>query len=159
MTDIVRSSISDAILAAAAILDPPEPPLGYGSDLSCVDDLDPEMREVSGSDVRSLAEALIRSIMTPRGSVPDAPDYGIDLRSYLHRPSTRTELLAIEGDIANEWGKDDRVSRSEVTIDVLEMGRVLRGRGRVYPADPSLEPFSLVFGVTDAGAAIEEIYG
>jgi len=149
MTDIVRSSIAEAILAAAAILDPPDPPLGYGSDLSCVEDLDPEMREVSGADVRSLAEALIRSIMTPRGSVPDAPDYGIDLRSYLHRPSTRTELLAIEGDIANEWGKDDRVSRFEVTIDVIENGRVPPGLGRVYPADPNLEPFSIVLDVPE----------
>lgn len=153
--DFLASSLADLDRVESA----PEPPLGFGGDLSCVDDLDADMREVSGDDIASLAQALMRRILTPRGSVPDAPDYGIDLRGYLHRPSTRAELLALSGDVQNEWSKDDRVARSEVQISAIEMGKRISGSGRIYPADPNLEAFTLTFGVTDAGAAIEEIYG
>lgn len=159
MTDAVRDFLAAYLENVERIVDPPEPPLGFGSDMSCVDDLTEDMAEVDGSTTRALAEALIRRIGTPRGSVLDAPDYGIDLRSYLHRGSTQSELLGLAGDVSNEWRKDDRVERVEVEISVIEFGRILRGRGRVYPADPSITPFTLTFGITDAAVAIEEIYG
>lgn len=159
MTDAVRDFLAAYLENVERIVDPPEPPLGFGSDMSCVDDLTEDMAEVDGRTTRALAEALIRRIGTPRGSVLDAPDYGIDLRSYLHRGSTQAELLGLAGDVANEWRKDDRVERVEVEINVIELGRILRGRGRVYPADPSINPFTLTFGITDAAVAIEEIYG
>lgn len=156
---IVRETLAASLASTVRVVAPPDPPFGFGADLSCVNDLTADMAEVSGSDTRSLAEALIRRIGTPRGTVLDSPDYGIDLRSYLHRPSTHEELIGLAGDIQNEWSKDDRVSSAEVEISVLEVGRVLRGRGRVFPADPSVSPFALTFAVTDAAVAIEEIYG
>lgn len=48
-----------------------------GSDFSGVDDLDPAMREVSGR--LALAQAYARRLNTPRGALPDWPEYGFDL--------------------------------------------------------------------------------
>ncbi len=151
--------VHEAIAAALAELEPernaPTAPFGYGADISCVADLAEDMGEVSGR--RALAEALVRAITTPRGSLADALERGIDLRSYLNRGVTRDELLSIEGTVRAEWRKDDRVAAVDVTVTFSANTKTLRGRGRITPV--AGDGFDLVFALTDAGVAIEEIYG
>lgn len=152
---VVREAIAAALAELEPEQDAPTGPFGYGADMSCVADLAEDMGEGSGR--RALAESLIRAITTPRGSLADALERGIDLRSYLHRGTTRAELLSIEGLVRAEWRKDDRVAAVDVAVTFSASTKTLHGRGRVTPV--AGDAFELVFALTDAGAAIEEIYG
>lgn len=115
------SSIFDDVLSAAVsgfapetiARAPSEDPLGY--DVSCVDDIDPQAREVEGEEM--MAEAWARRLTTARGSLEDDPDYGLDLLDVLHRKMTTAEIAAIPGQIAGELLKDERTL--DVTVKIL----------------------------------------
>jgi len=79
----------------------------FGSDLSCVDDLDELMVEVSGPT--ALVQALVRRLSTPRGALYDSPDYGLDLREYLHKAQTLVDLDGIPGAVRAELKKEERL--------------------------------------------------
>jgi len=84
----------------------------YGLDLFCTDDLDPTMPDVTG---RSVAiQRLVRRVFTPRGSCPDCPNDGIDLRDYLNRP-TATEK-EVDGAIRGEYNKDEACLSSQAVV-------------------------------------------
>lgn len=84
----------------------------YGTDLACVSDFSDEFRESSGP--RCLAEALVRRLMTKRGMVVDAPDYGTDLREYIGLEFTARNSARLISDVRNECVKDERVESVEV---------------------------------------------
>lgn len=115
----------------------------FGTDLSCTDDLDETMKEISGQDV--LAQAIYRRLTTPRGQLIDDPDYGIDVRSFLSRGVDAGKLHEIEGTIRQEVLKDERVANvtAKATIDY-----------KTYSITVSLivttgdGPFRLVFSIT-----------
>jgi len=115
----------------------------FGTDLSCTDDLDETMKEISGQDV--LAQAIYRRLTTPRGQLIDDPDYGIDVRSFLSRGVDAGKLREIEGTIRQEVLKDERVANvtAKATIDY-----------KTYSITVSLivttgdGPFRLVFSIT-----------
>ena len=86
-----------------------------GADLSCVDDLDPGMAEVSG--VAMMGEAAHRRVNTPRGAVIDDPNYGIDVFDFLNAEATPAEVAQVPGLIDQEQLKDQRIQSSETTFD------------------------------------------
>jgi len=93
---------------------PSEDPLGY--DVSCVDDIDPQAREVEGEEM--MAQAWARRLTTARGSLEDDdPDYGTDMFDILHRKMTKAEIEALPGQIRGELTKDERTE--DVTVKVL----------------------------------------
>ena len=83
----------------------------YGNDIDCGSDLDPSMREVSGWWM--LAQAMLRRLITPRGSLIYDQDYGYDLRSFIGSAETPTA-----GAIENELLKDGRLRSVEVSVAV-----------------------------------------
>ena len=85
-----------------------------GQDLSCIEDLDESMSEVSG--LRCLAEALARRITTPRGRLIDDPNYGIDVADWLEDDLTDAELGQVAAQIDGEIGKDERVVSSSTVV-------------------------------------------
>jgi phage baseplate assembly protein W len=88
-------------------------PLGY--DLSCLDDLDPAMAEVSGALM--LGEAAHRRINTPRGALITDPNYGIDVWDLLNAEATEAEVAQVPGLVDQELGKDERIGSSDTTFD------------------------------------------
>lgn len=79
----------------------------FGTDISCVDDIDPMFGLVSGET--ALAQAILRRLSTPRGGLLDDPDYGYDVRALLCDEVTSTRRIAAKAAIANEVEKDERV--------------------------------------------------
>lgn len=79
----------------------------FGTDISCVDDIDPMFGLVSGET--TLAQAILRRLSTPRGGLLDDPDFGYDVRALLCDEVTSTSLIAAKAAIANEVEKDERV--------------------------------------------------
>src|SRR5580704_5727170 len=86
-----------------------------GSDLSCQDDLDAGMAEVSG--VVLLDEAAHRRINTPRGQLLTEPNYGIDVFDLLNSEGTPAQIAQIPGFVDQELVKDERIASSDSTLD------------------------------------------
>lgn len=157
MSAIVKSAIAEELATLKRIVDPPSPPLGYGSDLWCEDDLREDMPEVDGTSTLVLAQALARRLDCPRGALPGDPDYGIDLRSYCNRGTTAAEIRSLAGQINGELRKDDRVERVVVTVRPSSDGSQLAVQLEVTPVDPSVGGFALTLAATSAGVVIDEI--
>ena len=76
----------------------------HGTDFYCTDDLEPNLRVVSGREC--LRQALLRRLITPRGSLFFDPNYGTDLRAFLASSARASEIAqAVEA----ECLKDERV--------------------------------------------------
>lgn len=115
----------------------------FGSDLSCTDDLDPNARELDGEQL--VAEAIYRRLTTPRGALIDDPDYGLDVRSFLHKALTPSELQSIAGRIRTELLKDETIDDVQSSVTAAAGGQeifvnliVTTGQG----------PFRFVFSIT-----------
>lgn len=134
----------------------PVAPFGYGSDLSCTEDLGATMETVDPFSTRGIAEAIVRRLGTPRGGLPDDPDYGFDLRSFCNRGITLAERATIEAQTRAEITKDDRIDAADVSAAAGLDGRSLRVSIFVRPFG-SAGPFSLVLAVSDAGVLLEEL--
>jgi hypothetical protein len=157
----MNSTVSDAIAAGIAALPrvvaTPVGDLGFGSDISCANDLRESMPDVSDSR-QVLSEAIARRLDCLRGSNPDDPNYGVDLREALHKPTTIAELRDRQTSAESELRKDDRIDAVSVaivpsaTLDALDVSIVVVPRDTVIGG-----PFSLTLTLTDAGILIKEI--
>ena len=144
----VRENIAGQIAELERVVDAPTGALGYGTDLSCVNDLTPTLDEVDPNSVRAVGEALVRRFTTPRGKLPDALDYGLDIRGYCNRGLTVAQLRELASQMRAEARKDDCVD--DATVTVTSAGATLNIALRVVPADPTLTTFDLTFAVTSA---------
>lgn len=86
----------------------------YGSDFSCVTDIDPRCVVVTGRAL--LSQAIARRLTTDRGRVIDDKNYGFNLAVMLNDDVTRTGLAAIRQQAEAECLKDERVLSARVTI-------------------------------------------
>lgn len=157
MNALVQASLIEQIATLERVVDAPVAPLGYGTDLSCVTDLAEDLAEVDATSNTAIAQALIRRLITPRGSLPDDPDYGFDLRGLLNRGVTLAELRAVTGQARSELRKDDRVSDAKVSAAFTLANSTLSVTVEVTPADVDRDVFSFTFALTDSSVAIEVI--
>ena len=127
----------------------------YGHDLSCTDDLTAAMVEVDG--LTTLAQALYRRLITPRGGLIDDPNYGFDASSLIDEGVTNRKLALIASQIDAELVKDERVRTSKTTgswrRDIGNVGAYTTST-LVTTADG---PFSLVLSITDVSVSILSI--
>lgn len=65
---------------------------------------------------RCLANALGRRLITPRGGLFYDPDYGLDVRSYLHAAMSNAKIAELANDIEAECRKDPRVQDIAATV-------------------------------------------
>lgn len=152
---IVHDKIAEFTAELEREVETPTGDLGYGSDLSCTDDIRPNADEIPGDSLRGLAESNYRRVTTRRGSIPDAPDDGVDINDYLNQGITPEKLAEIPGILKNELEKDDRNRDIAVvmtptgaeTFDVAISGTAAAG------------PFSLTFAVQNGEATLKEING
>lgn len=164
MSQVVLDAIAAEVAKLTRVVDAPTGPLGYGADLACSEDLTESMEEVGGLTTRVLAEAILRRLDTPRGTLPDVRgtdlrdwNYGIDLRSYLNRATTDDEIRGLASNIRSELTKDDRIATVVVTVTPSPTGSSLAIDLLVTPVDPSVGIFALVLAVTSASVLIEEM--
>lgn len=119
----------------------------FGTDLSCVDDLDPYMLEVSGIDV--VSQAILRRLTTTRGMLIDDPDYGLNVRDYLSATMDAKELTIMQSQLEAELLKDERILSVESTASM-----VLRTATIKLLVEVGEGPFSLTLAISDVSAAI-----
>lgn len=91
----------------------PNDPLGY--DLSCWDDLDPSMAEVSGAAM--MDEVAHRRINTSRGQLITDMNYGINVWDILSAEATPAQVAQVSGLVDQELLKDDRIQSSSSALD------------------------------------------
>ncbi len=88
--------------------------IDLGTDVNCVDDIDPSFALVSGST--AVAQAIARRFDTPRGGLHYDGEYGYDITEWLNRGVSDADLFRIAVAVEAEAGKDERVLQSEATV-------------------------------------------
>jgi phage baseplate assembly protein W len=152
VSPVVSAHIAEEQAKLTRVTTTPEPPHGYGRDLSCVSDISPTLDEVDGFDLLAIAQAAVRRLTTPRGSLPDDPDYGIDIRSYLNVGITAAGITQAESEIANELAKDDRLDAVSTTFTLSN--KTITLRVLATPIDSSQE-FAFTITVDEFSAQLE----
>jgi len=120
--------------------------MSLGSDFSGVNDLDFALTFLEGEEQERLAfiQAIQRRLSTPRGALFYDESYGLDLRTFL---SDNISPAVMQGIIAAEIRKDERVANSEVTVTP---DPVIHGKYTVDMSVTAIEgqEFSLTFTLT-----------
>ena len=119
----------------------------YGTDLSCVTDLDPSGAEVSGRLL--LGQAIARRLITPRGRLIDDANYGFDLRQFIDDDLGPADIARIQSGIQTECQKDERVLSAIATV-VYSAGTLLV----TVQIQDGAGPFNLVLAVSSVTAAL-----
>jgi len=155
----MNSTVETALAAMIADLEVtssiPSASLGYGSDISCATDIDPQWVEISDTAL-IIAEHCVRRIDTPNG-LPDVDEWGISITDYCNRPTTQKELFELEGQIISELIEDDRIDELRASVEVSSDFRTLTVNIRIVPFDPLVGDFAMILSVTDTGVIIQEI--
>ncbi len=158
------SFLIDQIAARVAVLSRvlpvPTGDLGFGSDLSCTDDITADAAELAGNDPLLVAQAVYRRLITARGALPDDPDYGFDVRGLCGKPLTRQQMTEIPGRVRAELQKDDRILDETLIVTITPAGGISNGDFDLdIQGETADGPFSLTLGVSDAEALLKEIRG
>lgn len=157
MNPTVAAALAAGKAALIAEVTAPADPFGYGTDLSCTTDITETADEIDPTSVLAIGQALFRRLITPRGTLPDDPDYGTDVRGMLHRGMSQQELLAATGRIKAECEKDDRIESASVAVSPDAIGSDVGVSVWAMPIDDELGAFTLTFAVTDGQAMLEAI--
>ena len=156
MNDTVQAALDRELAKLKTVQDPAAPPLGYGRDLNCVTDCDWKFSEVDPMSPLGVGQALLRRLITVRGTVDDDPDYGLNVRGYVNRGVTGADLRSLASRIEGECEKDDRVLSVEARVITVGM-RSLQVGLQVGLQSPEGRSFDLVFSVTDATVLLETL--
>jgi len=113
----------------------------FGTDLSCVSDLDATGAEVSGRLL--LGQSLARRLQTPRGRLLEDANYGFDLRQYVNADLSPTDIARIRTGVEAECLKDERVLGATATVTLTSNVLIV-----TVLLQDAAGPFSLVLSVT-----------
>jgi phage baseplate assembly protein W len=86
----------------------------FGTGIACVTSVGPRFVYVSG--LTNLGMSLARRLITPRGILDYAPDYGTDMRDYLNGANTPATRFAAARAAQDEVTKDERVLTATATV-------------------------------------------
>jgi hypothetical protein len=157
-------AVADALALAVSALTPVAPPdaaaLGYGTDLRCIDDLDPNAAMVDPLSPEGIGQDLYHRLDTPRDATvirEDDGSYGLDVVGLLSKGLTQQSRARLETAIAAECMKDDRVLSADVTLVSEQFGKQLRIRIVVTPVDPRIGNFALVLIATSTQVLLDAI--
>lgn len=124
----------------------------YGSDVSCVADIDLSGRVVTGK--RLVAEAIARRLMTPRGGLIGDPHYGFELGQFINDDMGPADFAAMVSGATEECLKDERVISAEVTYEVTTLAPSKLLLELTITLEISEGTFDLVLSVDDVGVAL-----
>jgi hypothetical protein len=128
--------------------------LFFGEDMDCGTDFDAFM-STTRDPKKVLIQAVVRRLTTSRGSAPDALAHGIDARDWVSLETTEADLRTRAGQIRQELIKDQRVKGASVDMRANADFTSLQITIRIEPADPSVQPFPLVFDLTSSALVLE----
>jgi hypothetical protein len=124
-----------------------------GTDVRCVDDLDPTFRLVSGRE--GLAQALARRLSTKRGElalIGDDEDYGLDVREFVGEDVGPRATFELAAQVEAETLRDERVLSATATASfaggVLTLSLAL---------SDAAGPFRLTLAVTDVSVSVLKV--
>ena len=120
----------------------------YGTDLDCGPDLTDDMRVTSGR--RLVAQNVLRRFNTPRGSLPDDQNYGLDLSLYLNDDLGPGDIGRIGSSMQAEAVKDARIKTARATVALGSDGNFTATLTLV----DANGPFTLVLGVSGVGVTL-----
>ncbi len=138
---------------APLIVVPSTAPNEVGVDVDCVTDVSPQFSLAYG--IRNLANALLRRLITPRGSLFYDPDYGLDLREYLNAALTDGEVGALAAAVGLELEKDERVASAQVAMTYIRSAGSLRLRCQVTVVD--VGDMSMLLSISQTSAAVLDL--
>lgn len=130
--------------------------LGFGLDLSCVQDLDPHMTVTQGN--RLVAEAIARRLLTPKGGLIDDPNYGFDLVGAINSDISQADLGRIAAGINQEAQKDQRVFQANTQVTNVGTGPLLN-LNITIALQTQQGPFTLVLTADQVTVSILSIGG
>lgn len=122
----------------------------YGSDLSCVSDLDSGMGLFTGPKI--VAEAVARRLTTPRGGLFYDPNYGTDLRRWLNAAIDEKDIPDIRAEIETEAELDERVATADVSVEFDRSSASIKAKIELTLVDDRTFRFTL--SVSQLSAAI-----
>lgn len=158
MPYVVQDFIAAEIAKLERIVPVPLAPFGYGTDLSCVSDVTADFAETDPESIQGIAEMLVRWLTTDRGSNPDAPDRGFNIRRLLGKGMTVDEIRSAKAQITNEATEDDRLASVVPTLDLIGLKQI-KVHLLCVPRDPALGDFELVVAVTPDETIYELLTG
>lgn len=127
----------------------------YGSDVSTfagpggTPDIDPLLPPITGP--RVVLERVARRLITPRGSMPEAPLYGYAIQDQLARRMRPVDRERMKNDIVQEAEKEPGVK----SATVAELSKVGAGKFRMRLSIQLAEgPFALVLSVDQVTVAL-----
>ena len=94
----------------------------YGSDFAGVMDITPTLREVDGP--RCVAENIAGRLISPRGCLWYAPDYGFDVRQFLNGHTGDTG--AIVAGVVEQAEQDERVDSASARVTFVNSALTIR---------------------------------
>ena len=123
----------------------------FGVDVSTFvnGDVDPLLGPLTGRAV--VAEAIARRYLTPRGLLPEDPDYGYDTRTLLGASLGSVELFVVRAQLVAEAEKDERVTSASVALAFNQAAESLTITVRLVTL---AGPFTLVLDVSAAALAL-----
>lgn len=125
----------------------------YGSDLSCLTDLTPNMAVVSG--LRLVGEAIARRLQTPRGALLDDSLYGFDVTGLVNADLSTSDIANLNAGITSECLKDQRVLSAKVTSEFIVQEPPSLGYLKItISLGTGAGPFKLVLAANQVTVAI-----
>jgi hypothetical protein len=155
VNEFLRAQIERLLADIPAVTPPVEGELGWGRDLSCVQDCTDGFAEIGPYDPAIITQAIARRYQTPRGTLLDDAEYGLDLRGFLHKGMTQKAIRQLQTQALGEANKDRRIDRSATQLTLSLVAGVMRAALRVTPLDPRGNPFPFVVRISAAGAVVE----
>lgn len=155
MNDFLEAQLVRLLAELPAVTPPLEAELGWGRDLICVSDCTDTFAELGPYDPRIIMHAIARRYQTPRGTLLDDPEYGLDLRGFLHKGLAQKDLRQLQTQALGEANKDQRIERSATQLSLSLVRGVMAVALRVTPRDPRGNPFPFVVRIDAAAAAVE----
>lgn len=156
MNPTVEAAFAAELLTLERVTNVPTEPLGYGTDLSCVQDSTDDFKEVSGPMV--VVQRVARRFITPRGSVLDDKDFGCDMRGLLHHGTPLAELRNWQSRMRNEALKEETVDDAEVQLTLNATASKVSATVRLTLRDER-ETYAFVLAVTDGEALLTLLQG
>jgi hypothetical protein len=153
---VLQETLPTLIAGVAREIAVPAGDLGFGADLSCVDDISPDAAVVPPDSPRAVAEAIYRRFTTPRGTLVDDEDYGFDVATMLGKATTAATIQAAQSELRAQALQDDRVDTVSVAITAARLTGAVGLRIEVSGATAA-GPFSLTLAVSDGGVLLEEM--
>jgi hypothetical protein len=152
---VVDDAIARELALLARLVPVQVAPFGYGRELKCATELDARLASVDYNSPIAIGETLLRRFQTPNGMLDDDREYGEDVRGYVNRGTTSSDLRDYQNKIRREAMKDDRVDVAEA--EVTYAAPTLTIKVFITPVDATLGTFALTFAVLDGALMLEAL--